>query len=249
MAVFEVGRIAAGPVRDGPGIGPAGEISGWRPMTTDYADRCGALGDRERRLIEVAWPEFVECVGYYERRTPKAWARAREQIFDVALDALIRAAKSFRPESAHPRARDAWTAWWRVKVRFGWLENRRKFFKLKHNPRQWSLACAEDLLMRAYDQDRADCDHRLASRFVRALCDDRLGQPRADEDQEYVEWLLGQLPRRDRDLLRAVYLDGITQIDVAKRMGVTASYVCQLLASARARLRTLAETDGIYGPP
>lgn len=212
------------------------------------------LDEAQRRLIAAAWPEFVECVGYYERRTPKAWVRIREQIFDVALDALIRAAKSFRPESAHPGTRDArsaWSTWWRVKVRFGWLENRRNFFELKHKPRQWSIAYLGDLVGRERDAD-ADADRdlrKLANRFADALCDDRHGRPGDGEDREYVEWLLGRLGRRDRDLLRAVYLEGVAQSEVAKRMGVNEGYVSRLLSKARARLRTLAEADGVGGPP
>jgi RNA polymerase sigma factor (sigma-70 family) len=197
-----------------------------------------ALGERERIMISEVWPEFLRCVRALERSTPKHWTFARDQIYDVALDALIRAAKSFRPELAHPEAIDPWVSWWRIKVRFGWLESRRRFRDATNRrPRRWSILGIA-----------AGAKSPIGLAIQRAITDDRHRPGSAFEDREYVECLLRRLHHHSRDLIRSVYLGGVTQAEIAAARGINQSHISRMMAEARAKLRALADADATANP-
>ncbi len=67
-----------------------------------------------------------------------------------------------------------------------------------------------------------------------------LDAPFVDEERKrLVETVLGELPRRDRKLLRLLFLEERDKEDVCRRMGVTDSYLRVLLHRAKRRFREI----------
>jgi RNA polymerase sigma-B factor len=58
------------------------------------------------------------------------------------------------------------------------------------------------------------------------------------EDRSVLLEALEQLPERDRLVLRLRFVDGLTQSDIASRLGVSQMQISRLLASSLKRLRT-----------
>jgi RNA polymerase sigma-B factor len=75
----------------------------------------------------------------------------------------------------------------------------------------------------------------------------RLGQIDAGFDRADNHQMLGaalaQLPEREQQILRLRYVDGLTQSQIAERIGVSQMHVSRLLTASIARLReSFAET-------
>ncbi len=60
------------------------------------------------------------------------------------------------------------------------------------------------------------------------------------DDRSECEWLLDHLPARDAKIMWDHYGLGISQATLARREGVTASRICQILDAGKKRLRDLA---------
>jgi RNA polymerase sigma-B factor len=56
--------------------------------------------------------------------------------------------------------------------------------------------------------------------------------------------LLAQLPRRERRILHLRFTEGLTQSEIADRVGLSQMHVSRLLSRSLAELRTLAAADG-----
>ncbi len=63
------------------------------------------------------------------------------------------------------------------------------------------------------------------------------GYEGADDHQVLVDGH-GELPEREQGILRLRYVDGLTQSQIAERIGVSQMHVSRLLAASIARLRT-----------
>ncbi len=59
------------------------------------------------------------------------------------------------------------------------------------------------------------------------------------EDQHTVEALLQRLPDREREILRQRYYEGISQAEIAKRLGISQMHVSRIQRDALRRLRRL----------
>jgi RNA polymerase sigma-B factor len=55
--------------------------------------------------------------------------------------------------------------------------------------------------------------------------------------------LLAQLPRREQTILQLRFFDGLTQSEIANRLGISQMHVSRLLARSVAQLRAAARTD------
>lgn len=80
-------------------------------------------------------------------------------------------------------------------------------------------------------------DEAPAAQHVESLCprpDDEVAQARLDSD---LSLAIAALPERERMIIEATFFDGEMLHEVGARMGVCESRVCQLRASAVARLR------------
>ena len=60
------------------------------------------------------------------------------------------------------------------------------------------------------------------------------------DDRDLVERLLGQLPERERELLRLRFAEQLTQSEIAGRIGVSQMHVSRLLSSTLEQLRKMA---------
>ncbi len=60
------------------------------------------------------------------------------------------------------------------------------------------------------------------------------------DDRDLVERLVGQLPERERELLRLRFAEQLTQSEIAGRIGVSQMHVSRLLSSTLQELRRLA---------
>ncbi len=63
------------------------------------------------------------------------------------------------------------------------------------------------------------------------------------DDRDLVERLVGQLPPRERELLRLRFAEQLTQSEIAGRIGVSQMHVSRLLSSTLDQLRQLAGSD------
>jgi RNA polymerase sigma-B factor len=81
---------------------------------------------------------------------------------------------------------------------------------------------------------------------------DTLGAHMGEEDPELVDAehraslspLIGQLPPREQKILHYRFFEGLTQSEIAARLGISQMHVSRLLARSLAQLRSAAETDG-----
>jgi RNA polymerase sigma-B factor len=83
--------------------------------------------------------------------------------------------------------------------------------------------------------DRDDSSPRC-SRLARALAgpDERYGQV---EDRAQLEWALRHLPHRERTVVALRFFDGLTQSEIALRMGISQMHVSRLLRTSLEVLR------------
>ena len=75
------------------------------------------------------------------------------------------------------------------------------------------------------------------------LGDDDLGFDGA-EGRHDLSPLLARLPKRERRILHLRFAEGLTQSEIADRVGLSQMHVSRLLARSLAELRSLAEDDG-----
>ena len=61
------------------------------------------------------------------------------------------------------------------------------------------------------------------------------------DDRDLVQRLVGQLPERERELLRLRFTEQLTQSEIAGRIGVSQMHVSRLLSSTLEQLRKLAQ--------
>ena len=66
---------------------------------------------------------------------------------------------------------------------------------------------------------------------------------RAVEERMAVRWLLGRLPERERRLISLRYIDGLTQLEIADRMSLSQAHVQRLLVRSLDQLRALAKAS------
>jgi RNA polymerase sigma-B factor len=64
------------------------------------------------------------------------------------------------------------------------------------------------------------------------------------EDQATLEWALGMLAERPREIVRMRYYEDLSQAEIARRLGISQMHVSRILREALARLRML-----VSGPP
>ncbi len=73
---------------------------------------------------------------------------------------------------------------------------------------------------------------------------DRLGQEDAElaraEERATLDPLLDQLPHRQRQIVQLRFFDGLTQSEIARRLGISQMQVSRLLTKSVAQLRSLA---------
>lgn len=92
--------------------------------------------------------------------------------------------------------------------------------------------------------------YRVHSLDAPVVGDDR-GIDLGDEDPDFdgadgrhdLSPLLAQLPRRERRILHLRFTEGLTQSEIADRIGLSQMHVSRLLARSLAELRELAEVD------
>ncbi len=81
---------------------------------------------------------------------------------------------------------------------------------------------------------------------------DRLGSEDAElvraEDRALLEPLLERLPRRERQVVELRFFDGLTQSEIARRVGFSQMQVSRLLTRSVAQLRSLAQQPRRAGP-
>jgi RNA polymerase sigma-B factor len=58
------------------------------------------------------------------------------------------------------------------------------------------------------------------------------------EDRSLLASALGALPERDQVIIRLRFIDGLTQLEIAKRLGVSQMHISRLLAATLQQLRT-----------
>jgi len=69
------------------------------------------------------------------------------------------------------------------------------------------------------------------------------------EQRATLSALLGQLPPRQRRIVHLRFFEGLTQSEIAHRLGISQMQVSRLLARSVAQLRLLAEDSGAEGDP
>lgn len=109
-------------------------------------------------------------------------------------------------------------------------------------PWLYRLAVRQSLLYRRRAGRRRKLVDRYAERFPPAEADGRASDPLAwllaDERRKLVRQALGQLPRRDAEILLLKYTEDWSYGQLAERLGISRSALEARLHRARSRLRT-----------
>jgi RNA polymerase sigma-B factor len=106
----------------------------------------------------------------------------------------------------------------------------------------------EEEVLLAIEAGRA---YRVHSLDAPTPGEDRGGMEIGEEDPDFegadgrhdLSPLLAQLPKRERTILHLRFTEGLTQSEIADRVGLSQMHVSRLLSRSLAELRELAETD------
>ena len=92
------------------------------------------------------------------------------------------------------------------------------------------------------DQPARDDGDDPAPRAERLVAGDEPGYGRVDQRMLVVE-LVEQLPEREREIIALRFFEGMSQPEIAERIGVSQSYLSRLLRKTLLHLRELLEDD------
>jgi RNA polymerase sigma factor (sigma-70 family) len=173
----------------------------------------------ERRALAESHRRFACWI--VKRRFPHLAGQDLEEATAVSLAALSRAAKFFEPSDGFTFRTYAGTCCVRDVLRWLLREGKRGFYQVGRRVKVASLNAALD-----------------PSGFTLA---DVLAAPENDLDRNpdaaAIVAAFAELTPRRRQVMRAVYVEGLTRPEVAKRLGIDRSAVAQMVKLSLEQLR------------